>query len=140
MHGDLVFAESVLRDVLGADTSVMAVSSSLPLPEKDFKAVLEGGSAGDVSGRLITRVGIEFFENAVAAQPLYFLREEGWLRWLEAIGAFCAAGNVKVYAENALNTLEGAAGVRALDVKDRLCAEIDTPEDLARVSALLRKE
>lgn len=140
MHGDLVFSEGVLRDVLAADTSVMAVSSTLPLPEKDFKAVLQGGSEGDISGRLITKVGIEFFENAVAAQPLYFLRKEGWLRWLEAIGAFCAAGNVKVYAENALNTLEGAAGVRALDVKDRLCAEIDTPEDLARVSALLRKE
>ena len=87
----------------------------------------------------ILRVGVDFFENAVAAQPLYCLRQEDWSRWLEEIVAFCESGNTNVYAENALNALDGAAGIRALDVGDRLCAEIDNPEDLARVSAALAK-
>ena len=51
----------------------------------------------------------------------------------EKIRAFCDAGDTKCYAENALNELDGAAGIRALDVGERLCAEVDDPEDLARV-------
>ena len=139
MHGDLVFTEDVLREMLGAESSCMAVSSAQPLPEKDFKAVLEGWREGNAAGKRILRVGIDFFENAVAAQPLYFLRQEDWKKWLDEIVAFCEAGNTKVYAENALNVLNGATGIRALDTGDRLCAEIDNPEDLARVSAALQK-
>ena len=129
MHGDLVFSRDVLADLLASPVSCMAVSSSVPLPEKDFKAVLDGN--------LIRKVGIEFFDRAVAAQPLYFLRKESWAQWLGKIVEFCEAGNTKVYAENALNTLDGAAGIHALDVGDRLCGEIDNPEDLARIRKLL---
>ena len=129
MHGDLVFDRNVLRDMLDSRVSCMAVSSAVPLPEKDFKAVTDGG--------LIRKVGIEFFENAVAAQPLYFLRKEGWMQWLGKIEEFCEAGNTGVYAENALNELDGAAGIHAYDTGDRLCGEIDNPEDLARMKGLL---
>ncbi len=129
MHGDLVFGEDVLREVLAFPGSCMAVSSALPLPEKDFKAVTDGTA----DGGLIRKVGIEFFDHAVAAQPLYRLRKEDWMLWLGKIRAFCEAGNTKCYAENALNELDGAAGIRALDVGERLCAEVDDPEDLARV-------
>jgi phosphoenolpyruvate phosphomutase len=103
----------------------MAVSSAVPLPEKDFKAVLDGNR--------ILKVGIEFFEHAAAAQPLYFLRKEDWLRWLEKIEEFCENGNTKVYAENALNALEGAANLYAMDTGERLCGEIDNPEDLLNI-------
>ncbi len=129
MHGDLVFSRDVLADLLASPVSCMAVSSSVPLPEKDFKAVLDGN--------LIRKVGIEFFDRAVAAQPLYFLRKESWAQWLGKIVEFCEAGNTKVYAENALNMLDGAAEIHALDVGDRLCGEIDNPEDLARIRKLL---
>lgn len=61
MHGDLVFENTVFDDVLATSESCMTVSSTLPLPDKDFKAVLSDGR--------ITKVGIEFFDNAVAAQP-----------------------------------------------------------------------
>ena len=40
MHGDLVFDPTVLDDVLASETSCLTVSSALPLPEKDFKAVI----------------------------------------------------------------------------------------------------
>ena len=73
MHGDLVFENSVLDAVLACETSCMTVSSTLPLPEKDFKAVIQDGK--------ITKVGIEFFNDAMAAQPLYKLKK----RRLEAL-------------------------------------------------------
>ena len=131
MHGDLVFENEVIDRVLGYDGSCMTVSSTLPLPEKDFKAVVRDGE--------VQKVGIEFFNEAMAAQALYKLRREDWQMWLKEICAFCEAGNTKVYAENALNALDGAAHIHALDVHNLLCAEIDNPEDLAVVSAKLRE-
>lgn len=122
MHGDLVFEAAALYDVLHAQHSCMAVSSTLPLPEKDFKAVLHDGK--------IAKVGIEFFNSAVAAQPLYMLRKEDWNIWLDRILAFCAEGNTGCYAENALNEVSEQMNLWPLDVKDALCNEIDTPEDL----------
>ena len=38
MHGDLVFEDTVFHSVFTNETSCMTVSSTLPLPEKDFKA------------------------------------------------------------------------------------------------------
>ena len=43
------------------------------------------------------------------------------------------------YAENALNEVSAQCNIHPLDVKDRLCAEIDDPEDLAGVSAKLQE-
>ena len=123
MHGDLVFSREVLAEVLAYPRSCMTVSRSAPLPEKDFKAVLDGD--------LIRKVGIEFFDHAAAAQPLYRLRREDWAKWMGKIAEYCGAGKTKVYAENALNELDGAAKIYACDVGDQLCMEVDTPEDLA---------
>jgi len=131
MHGDLVFEDSVLYDVLESPGSRMTVSSSLPLPEKDFKAVTEDG--------LIKNVGVEFFENAVTAQPLYKLERTDWDVWLSEIISFCERGDVRCYAENALNAVSNRTHIEPLDFGDRLCAEIDTPEDLDHVSSLLHE-
>ena len=60
MHGDLVFENQVIDDVLECETSCMKVSSTAPLPDKDFKAVV------DASGR-ISEVGIDCFNNAMEA-------------------------------------------------------------------------
>ena len=101
MHGDLVFESMVMEAVIDSPVSCMAVSSTLPLPEKDFKAVIKDGK--------IEKVGIEFFDNAMAA-------------------------NRKVYAENAFNEVSDKCKIYPCDVKNMLCAEIDTPEDLEVVS------
>ena len=95
MHGDLVFENLVMEAVIDSPTSCMAVSSTLPLPEKDFKAVIKNDQ--------IKKVGIEFFDNAMAAQPLYKILKEDWLIWLAIIEKFCEADNRKCYAENAFN-------------------------------------
>ena len=131
MHGDLVFENEVIDRALACETSCMAVSTTLPLPEKDFKAVIQDGK--------VRKVGVEFFDDAVAAQALYLLKREDWRKWLGSICDFCEAGNRKVYAENALNALDGAADIYPLDVRDLLCAEVDDPADLEKVSRQLKE-
>ncbi len=134
LHGDLVFENEVVDMVLGSEESCMTVSTTLPLPEKDFKAQIKDG--------VISAVGVDLFTDAVAAQAFYKLRKEDWLQWLNAITAFCESDDEakrKVYAENALNTLEGKANIHPLDVKNLLCTEVDNSEDLAVVSAHLKE-
>lgn len=123
MHGDVVFEYAVLKSVLASKESIMVTSSTQKLPKKDFKAVIREG--------VILSVGVEFFRDAVAAQPIYFLKEKDWSVWLSRIVKYCENGKRKVYAENALNevTAEGCK-IRPLDVKNDFCMEIDTPEDL----------
>lgn len=131
MHGDLVFENRVLDQVISYPGSCMSVSSTAEIPQKDFKAVIDNGR--------ITAVGIEFFDHVMAAQPLYHLSKEDWKTWLDNIHAFCEKGEVHCYAENALNEVSGKCNIFPLDVKDMLCNEIDDPADLAEVSERLRK-
>ena len=131
MHGDLVFEANVFDEVANSNESCMTVSSSMPLPQKDFKAVIDNGR--------IQKVGIEFFNNALYAQPLYKLCKEEWNKWLGKIEEYCESDdNLKrnVYAENALNEITDK-NIVPLDIKERLCAEIDDPQDLAVVSGKL---
>lgn len=131
MHGDMVYDETVLDDILSFDGSCMAVSSRVALPEKDFKAVIRDGK--------IRKVGIEFFDEAQAAQPVYKLRKADLDVWLGRIIEFCESDNVKCYAENAFNEVSDQMKLKPFDVEDRLCQEVDTPEDLAVVSSKLKE-
>ena len=132
MHGDMVFEDTILDDLLASDDSLMAVSSTIPLPEKDFKAVTKDGR--------ITAVGIGYFDDAVSAQPLYKLKKEDWKKWMQKITEYCESGEeskVKCYAENAFNEISDDCTIIPFDVKDRLCSEIDTVDDLESVSGRL---
>ena len=131
MHGDLVFESRVFDAVVESKESCMTVSSTLDLPEKDFKAVVGNGK--------IVKVGIEFFNEAMTAQPLYKLNRADWKIWLGKIIEYCENDNRKCYAENALNEVSDNCNIIALDVKNALCAEVDTPDDLAVVSAKLHE-
>lgn len=131
MHGDLVFENSVLEQVISSKVSCMTVSSKVELPEKDFKAVLKDGC--------ITKVGINFFNEAVAAQPLYKLKKNDWMLWLNKIIEFCECEEVKCYAENAFNEISEECKIYPCDVKEQLCAEVDNPSDLAVVSAKIKE-
>lgn len=134
MHGDLVFEDNVLNKVLESKDSCMTVSSTTPLPEKDFKAVIKDDE--------VKAVGIEFFDNALAAQALYKLNKEDFNKWLDKIVEYCESGDEakrKCYAENALNEITDEVHIKALDVKDALCNEIDNPEDLALVKEKLQE-
>lgn len=130
MHGDLVFENQVFDEIMASEVSCMTVSSTQPLPQKDFKAVIQKGH--------ITKVGIEFFNEAMEAQALYKLFHNEWKMWLDKIIEFCERGEVKCYAENALNEITDECRIYPLDVKGALCAEIDNPADLAVVTSRLR--
>ena len=131
MHGDLVFDHEIFDRLLAYPNSCMTVSTTKPLPDKDFKAQIRDG--------IILKVGVDIFNDAVEAQALYKLKHSDWQLWLNKIIEFCEAGNTNVYAENALNELNGAANIHALDIQNLLCSEIDTPDDLAVVSAKLKE-
>ena len=124
MHGDLVFERRVLEEILLFDQSCMAVSTTVELPPKDFKAVLFENK--------IKAVGIEFFDNAVAAQPLYKLLKKDWNIWLEQICNYCEKGETSCYAENAFNEISDKVDLIPFDVKNSLCNEVDTNEDLQK--------
>lgn len=131
MHGDLVFEFSVLEDLLSFEHSCMKVSSTAALPDKDFKAVVHNGR--------VEKVGIEFFTDAMEAQALYKINREDWKIWLNEIISFCESNNRKCYAENAFNEVSDRCAIYAYDVKNRLCSEIDTAEDLKMVSEKLNE-
>ena len=109
----------------------MKVSSTLPLPDKDFKAVVKDGR--------VMAVGIEFFDSAMEAQALYKLNRAEWKLWLDRISEFCENDRRKCYAEVAFNEISRECAIYAYDVRDRLCSEIDTPEDLQRAETFLMK-
>ena len=125
LHGDMVFEDIVLRNLLQCPNSCMVVSSSLELPEKDFKAVILNDH--------ITGIGVNFFENAVAAQPIYKLNKKDWIIWLKKICEYCENGNTDCYAEDALNEVSDRCIIYPFDVKNHLCNEIDTIDDLVMV-------
>ncbi|HBZ02287.1 MAG TPA: phosphoenolpyruvate mutase [Lachnospiraceae bacterium] len=131
MHGDLVFEQSVLEDLISCPESCMKVSSTIPLPEKDFKAVVKDG--------YVKKVATTCFDDAMEAQALYKLNKEDWNKWLDKIEEFCENDNRNVYAENAFNEISDVCHIKAYDVEDRLCSEIDTPEDLEVVSKRLHE-
>ena len=130
MHGDLVFERSVLAGLISFPHSCVKISSSCPLPEKDFKAVLDG--------ELVKKIGVEFFEpGAVEAQAFYKLKQKDWLVWLDRICEFCESGKRNCYAENAFNEISEQCCIYGYDAKDALCSEIDNNEDLERIKKLL---
>ena len=132
LHGDLVFDADYAQKVVESEVeSLGSVNRSLELPKKDFKARLVNGRVHEVS------VGI-FDENCVAFQPFYKLSRRSMDIWLANVTQFCKAGHVKVYAENAANEVFHKMNVSAFSYTDHLVEEIDTPEDLSRVSAAIR--
>lgn len=126
LHGDMVFENEVLEQLLSFNKSCMAVSSTIPLPMKDFKAVLDKQSH-------IKAIGVEYFNDAVAAMPMYRLSQKEWELWMEKIEEYCGRGETGCYAEKAYNDVSDRAVIYPLDVRNMLCAEIDTPEDLQRI-------
>ena len=134
MHGDLVFSQDILREIKDLEGSRVIVDSLAPIPQKDFKARLnEDGS--------VCEIGVNVFgKDCVACQPLYKMEPEFWRAWQQRIREFCLAGDTKVYAENALNTMLEEHLLLPFDVAGRLCMEIDTLDDLEKAKSLLALE
>lgn len=132
LHGDLVLDAAYVQAVIDSPfESLGSVNPSLPLPEKDFKARVVDGEVREVG------VGI-FGDDCMAFQACYKLSRASMGVWLNAVERFVAEGETGVYAENAANTVFAEMHVKAFSYEGHCCEEIDTPEDLARVSEQIR--
>ena len=131
MHGDLVFTGEVLKKVIESDKSVAVVSSTTPLPEKDFKGVILKDHIEEIS--------VDSFNHAITLQPLYKILKKDWEIWLNKIIDFCENNNVNCYAETAFNEVSDKCMLYPLDIKDDLCNEIDNKEDLEVISHKLKQ-
>lgn len=130
-HGDMVFENSVLDDVMKAEHSCMTVSLNGRISQKDFKAVVQDGT--------IKLVSTDFFGGAVPAQPLYKIFKNDWNIWLSSIVDFCESGCRECYAEDALNEVSTQCCMYPMDIQKRLCNEIDDARDLAVISDKLHE-
>lgn len=133
LHGDLVMTNEVMSQLVHAPVSTVVVDTTLPLPEKDFKARLTDGR--------VQAIGIDQFgADCAASQPAYKWLAKDFHRWMEEIEKFVSAGEVKCYAENAFNAAWQEIPLYPLDVKGQLCSEIDNMEDKACVCARFARE
>lgn len=132
LHGDLVFDAAYVEGLLALSAgSYGSVDPTLPLPEKDFKARVADGE--------VREVGVEVWgEGCVAFQPMYRLSAGAVDAWLDRVDSFVAHGKTGVYAENAANEVFADMHVEAHPYTGHVLEEVDTPEDLARVSAMIR--
>ena len=111
----------------------MAVDSTLPLPDKDFKALIQDGR--------IRRVGVDCFDaGCVECQAAYHWQAADFARWMDEIEHFVQRGDVKCYAENAFNAVSGEIPLYPLECGGRLCAEIDNQADREVVLTRFRQE
>ena len=131
MHGDLVIQDGIIEEMLASDRSLVTVSTTMPVPVKDFKGVMD-------EDMLVKKIGVEYFDTAVALQPLYVLKKEDWLVWLKEIISFCKRGETSCYAEKAFNEISDQIQLKGFDFKGKLCNEIDDLNDLEHVRQVLK--
>ena len=133
MHGDLVFDKSLVKAVLDSPfPSLGCVNRRKELPEKDFKARIARDCIQEVSVRI-------FDADCFAFQPFYKLSANDIAAWVSKVEEFIADGKDQCYAENAMNMLFPSLSVREFDYSGYYVDEVDTPEDLRRVSADIRR-
>ena len=128
LHGDLVFNKKLVDKVIKSEKdSVCVFHEDKTLPEKDFK--------GRFSGNLLKEVSISIFDDdCYAFQPFYKLSKEVVTVWKDKVEEFVKNGQVKVYAENALNQVTNQVEIYGMSYKDDYVDEIDNREDYIRVS------
>ena len=131
LHGDLVFDRRLIEKMISISGSLALINPKKELPEKDFKGRVKNGELQEVSVNI-------FDGDCFAFQPLYKLTKTDLVAWLKVVEEFISDGNVKVYAENALNTILPSLHIKTMSYENYYVEECDTEEDLARVSQEIR--
>ena len=134
MHGDLVFDQNVLENLLNDEhENAVMINYNAALTEKDFK--------GRISNYLVKEIGIEVFgDDSYMLMPLYKFSKEAFDKWMSKIEEFILEGKTSVYAENALNMILDNISLFGKSYDKELCCEIDNPEDLVRVRNILKNK
>jgi phosphoenolpyruvate phosphomutase len=133
LHGDLIFSNNLLRDILESqDDNCVLVNKDISAPEKDFKALIIGDK--------IIKIGVNISgPNCSFLAPLYKLSYNFFNAWLNQIEKFVEANLLEVYAEDALNTILDKLSLKPFYFNNKICKEIDDFDDLTLVRKLLRK-
>jgi phosphoenolpyruvate phosphomutase len=126
MHDNLVFEYSVLESMVNSKTSCMAISSTSELADKNSLAVIQKDH--------ITKARFELGNNAVASQPLCMLKKSDCYIWLDELKALYENEKDMCYPENVFSRISDTCMIYPLEIKNQLCSEIDTPEDLIEIS------
>lgn len=128
LHGDLVFNKNLVIKLLdNKNSSICLYNEEKELPEKDFK--------GRFKDNKLIEVSVNIFDNdCYAFQPLYKLDKKDLQLWKNKVAEFVKNGNVKVYAENALNEITESLNIQGMSYKDDYIDEIDNETDYNRVS------
>ena len=126
LHGDLVFDTQVLEKLLKTPGNRCCMDETAPLPPKDFKGRLRDGFLQEVSVDI-------FDDDCYALQPMYKLDAATAGAWSQEVGAWVSRGQVKVYAEHALNRITDSLHIRPWSYTSMLLAEVDTPADYRTV-------
>ena len=124
LHGDIVMEEKVLNQVLSGKGNSVVIDSTVPLPEKDFKARISEGFIREIG------TALKGAENVVFLLPVYSLNKDFMEQWMNEIGEFVRRGETQVYAENAFNSISGNLELRGMDIRGGFCMEVDTIQDL----------
>jgi L-glutamine-phosphate cytidylyltransferase len=127
MHGDLVFDEILLRNILHSPyEDTVLVNPHVDLPEKDFKARIQSGR--------VTEISIHIFdEDCFFLIPMYKLSSTLCQKWWAEMEKFKEAGKLHVYAEDALNEILPHNALYPLYYSREFCSEIDDLKDLENV-------
>lgn len=133
LHGDLYFSLGAAKRLINSPhADGCLINKDIPLPEKDFKARLSGDIIREISVDLSPE-SIPRGQTAAALQPFYKLSRGLAGMWLDKVSEFADRGNVKAYAENALNELLHAVSLYGVSYGNEFITEIDTAEDYERV-------
>lgn len=132
LHGDLVFNKKLLLTILNdPHQSTCLINKKIPLPEKDFK--------GRIVDNTLKEVSIHIFDdNCYTFQPLYKLTKNDLKIWMNKVEEFVLAGNVNVYAENALNEVSDKLDIFPISYEKYYINEIDNVDDYEKVSSEIR--
>ncbi len=131
LHGDLCFEREVLNKLVG-DGNTGLINTDEDSPKKDFDAQVVDG--------LVKEIGVDLdYKDKVGFMPFYHLSNTDFAKWIRSIEEFVDEGELRVYAEDALNPLLESEEVRikGVDFSDNFCMEIDTQKDLGRAKEIL---
>lgn len=133
IHSDLFLEPIIITKILThSGSGVLIRTGSEDYAVKDFRAVIS-------EGRVKTITVSPSQKTPHSALPLYKLTHRDLILWLKKIEEFILAGKVNLYAEDALNQITEDLHLVPLYLKDEICMEIDTPEDLDLLEELLKK-
>lgn len=133
LHGDLIFSNSLLIDIINSEEkNCVLVNKEIHPPEKDFKAI--------IIDEKIIQIGVNISgPNIVFLAPLYKLTNTFFKAWLKQIEKCVKKNRVALYAEDALNTILDKFVLKPFYFNNKVCMEIDDIHDLNLIKKLLKK-